>query len=46
MKKEYCQNCCTYNLQSFIDPQIGGYVRCAKCHWILTEAEVTDENID
>lgn len=41
--KEMCPSCKAPTLEVFIDPEIGGYVKCMKCGYLMTEADLTEE---
>lgn len=36
-KPELCPNCLKYGLRPYIDPNIGGYVRCSLCNYVRVE---------
>ncbi len=39
MKGEKCPNCGRFTFKPFIDPNIGGYMKCSSCGCVVTESE-------
>ena len=45
MKADKCPQCSRYGFRPYIDPEIGGYMRCSYCKFVITEASF-DEAAD
>jgi hypothetical protein len=44
MKADKCPNCGKYAFKPFIDPEIGSYMRCSFCHFVITEASMDESD--
>jgi hypothetical protein len=42
--KELCPRCNRYTLEPFIDPNVGGFVRCSRCGYELAEADIVEDD--
>jgi ribosomal protein L37E len=42
--KELCPRCGRYTFDSFIDPNVGGFVRCSRCGYVSAEADIVEDD--